>query len=141
MRREARYVSAIILGGALVLFAGCGGKADAGPETVPIQAKLVMTKGGTANELAEAGVAIQLESVEQPGVIAYGAILQDGSIKLATQTPTGEKPGLVPGTHRVRLNADERAAQKFARKFLKYETSGITIKAPSDQPIEISVWK
>ena len=141
MRLDDLCFSLAILGGALLLVVGCGGKTDTGPQTVPLKAKLMMTKGGSPRDLADAGVAIQFESVDQPGVIAYGTILEDGALKVATQTPTGEKPGVVAGTHRVRLNADERAAQKIARKFLKYETSGITIKAPSDQPIEISVWK
>jgi hypothetical protein len=129
------------LAGALFVLAGCVGKKDEGPQTVPVEAKAIMTKGGTIGDLANASIAVQFESVDQPGVIAYGAILEDGTLTVATQTPTGEKPGLVPGKHRVRLNADERAAQQVSPKLLEYHTSGLTVSVPSDQPIEIKLWK
>ena len=52
---------------------------------------------------------------------------------------TGE--GLVSGSHRVRLNLDDVAASLVAPQFLEFKTSGITVKVPSDQPLEVKVWR
>ena len=86
---------------------------------------------------------VEFQSVEKPELIALGEILEDGTFTLATQVAGKGKPGAVPGTHRVRLNADESIERYVSRKFLKHETSGITVKVPvegelSDQGLEMS---
>ena len=112
-----------------------------GPKTVPLRGKLAFTRGGDVKALFNRQGRIELESVEQPGVRAMGPIEEDGSFVVATVTAEGSSPGAVPGTHRVRLDLDDAAEKLVAPQFLSYEKSGITVKVPSDQPLEIKVWK
>jgi hypothetical protein len=127
---------------ALVLLAGCHEKAAEGPETVPVHGKIEFTKGGSTKDLADRSIVIQFESVDKPGTIAFGEILEDGAFTMGTQTEDGGgKLGVVPGTHRVRLNADPTTARVVAPKFLSYDQSGITVKAPVEGELVIKVWK
>jgi hypothetical protein len=124
-----------------LIVAGCGQKPPPGPETVPLSGKIVMTKGGSVRDLNDHGIFIQFECVEQPEMQAFGEILEDGTFTMATQVESRGKSGVIPGTHRVRLNADDTAARFVAQKFLNYATSGITIKAPPEKDILIEVWR
>lgn len=123
------------------LVMGCRAKPPSGPETVPLTGKIVMTKGGTAKDLSDHSISIQFECVEQPTIQAFGEILEDGSFTMMTQLESRGKPGVVPGTHRVRLNADDTAARFVAPKFLNYKTSGITVKAPPEKEVVIEVFR
>jgi hypothetical protein len=127
-----------------VLAAGCGGgpvSEGNGPETVPVNGKVVFKSGGEVKSLADKQGRIELESVDKPGMIAVGTIEEDGTFTVATITPEGGSMGAVPGNHRVRLNLEENAQKLVAPQFLDFARSGITIKLPSEQPIEIVVWR
>jgi len=122
--------------------AGCGGGDTVeGPATVPVSGKVAFTKGGPVSVLAEWSGRVQFDSLDQPGVRAAGAILEDGSFRIGTNTDTGPKPGAVPGKHRVRLVLDDDARGVVAPKFLDFAKSGIVVTVPSDQPLEIQVSK
>ena len=125
----------------LMCLAGCGAQVPPGPETVPLSGKLVFTKGGKVSDLADHSVAVQFESVEDPQVQAFGTILEDGSFSMVTQLENRGKPGVIPGTHRVRLNADDSSARYVNPKFLNYKTFGTTITAPADKEVVLEVWK
>ena len=128
----------------VVLLLGCGSKSATtgkGPQTVPLKGKVVFTRGGTVKSLADKQARIELESVDQPGVRALGPIQEDGSFEVATITSDGGSTGAVPGKHRVRLDLEENAAKLVAPQFLDFAKSGITITLPSDQPIEVKVWR
>ena len=132
--------SAVVVCSALLL--GCAEEQAAGPETVPVQGKVEFTKGGKTQDLADQSVVVQFDSVDKPGTVAFGQILEDGSFTMGTQTEDGQgKLGVVPGAHRVRLNADERGSRLVNPKFLKYETSGLTVKAPVDGELVIKVFR
>src|SRR5262245_15705586 len=121
---------------------GCGKKETGqGPQTVPVRGKLVFTKGGDPKSIYNKQGRIELESVEQPTIHAMGAIEEDGSFTVATVTPEGSSPGAVRGTHRVRLDLDDQAQRLVAPQFLDFAKSGLKIKVPSDQPIEVQVWR
>jgi hypothetical protein len=128
-----------------IVFAGCGGGGPVsdgkGPETVPVNGKVVFQRGGDVKSLADKQGRIELQSVEKPGLIAVGAIAEDGTFTVATITPEGGSLGAVPGNHRVRLNLEENAQSLVAPQFLDFTRSGITIKLPSEQPIEVAVWR
>lgn len=127
----------LVVVGLCLSFAGCGGGGTVkGPATVPIKGRV---EGPSVKDLADRSVAVEFESIEQPGMKAYGLILDDGSFTMTTQFEGAGKPGVVAGTHRVRLNADDSGARYIAPQFLRYETSGITVKAPSDGDIVIKV--
>ena len=120
---------------------GCGGDKVEGPPTVPVQGKIEFTKGGKVQDLANNSIVVEFQSVEQPDVKAFGEILEDGSFTMLTQMNEKGKQGVVPGSHRVRLNADESASRFVSPRFLKHETSGITVKVPPEGELVIKVWK
>lgn len=120
---------------------GCAGKIEEGPPTVPAKGKVEFTKGGKVQDLSDRSVMLEFQSIEQPEMKAFGAILEDGSFTMTTHIDGQGKPGVLPGMHRVRLNADESAVRFVAAKFLRYETSGITVKIPSDGDLIVKVWK
>jgi len=121
---------------------GCRKKTSTnGPKTVPVRGKVVFTKGGDVKALFNKQARIELESVEQPGVRAAGAIEEDGSFVLATVTAEGGGTGAVPGTHRVRLDLEENAQKLVAPQFLDFVKSGVKVTVPSEAPIEIEIWR
>ena len=141
MHRELLKRAAGLIACGFVLLAGCQEPAVPGPSTLPVQGKIEFTKGGSSKDLADRSVVIQFDSVDQPGVTAFGEILEDGTFTMGTQTAEGGKAGVVPGTHRVRLNADETAARLVNPKFLRYETSGIIVNVPLTGELVIQVWR
>jgi hypothetical protein len=56
-------------------------------------------------------------------------------------TKEGSSPGAVPGTHRVRLDLEDNAQKLVAPQFLDFVKSGLKISLPSEQPIEVQVWR
>jgi hypothetical protein len=131
--------AAFVLAGVGLLL-GCGKEVVEGPETVPVKGKVEFTKGGKVQSLAGAAL-VEFQSVEKPDLIALGEILEDGTFNMATQVEGKGKMGVVPGTHRVRLNADESIERYVSRKFLKYETSGIKVNIPPEGELVIKVFK
>jgi hypothetical protein len=123
------------------LIAGCGGEKVEGPATIPVKGKIEFSKGGKVEDLINRSIAVEFQSIEQPEMKAFGAILEDGSFTMTTQVNEKGKPGVVAGSHRVRLNADESAARFVSPKFLRHETSGITVKVPLEGELIIKVWK
>src|SRR6476659_8199740 len=126
------HCNLVILVMAAALIAGCGTKepVPAFP-TVPVRGKVEFTKGGAAKSLADRQAMVEFESVEQPGTKAFGEIQDDGSFSLRTNKEGQWKDGAVEGTHRVRINIEEGSANLVNSRFLRYDTSGITIKVPS----------
>lgn len=135
IRRLALPASLCLLAG------GCGGGAAIGPETVTLQGKIEFTKGGSVARLADHSVAVEFQSVDQPEVKAFGEILEDGTFTMTTQLEESGKPGVVPGAHRVRLNADDSGARFVHPQFLTFEKSGIRVNAPSNGDVILKVWR
>jgi hypothetical protein len=126
----------------LTVVAGCGGSTQAtGPKTVPVRGKVVFTKGGDVKTLFDRQARIEFDSVDQPGVRAVGQIEEDGGFKVATVVEGGGSVGAVPGKHRVRFLLDERDEKFIAPQFLDFQKSGVTVMLPSEQPVEIKVWR
>jgi hypothetical protein len=140
MLRGARFIALALLAG-VVFLGGCGGEQVEGPPTVPVKGKIEFTKGGKVQDLSNNSILVEFQSVEQPEVKAFGEILEDGTFTMSTQVDEKGKPGVLAGTHRVRLNADESASRFVAPKFLSHETSGITVKVPPEGELVIKVWK
>jgi hypothetical protein len=139
--RVGLLAEAVVLLFGAGLFVGCGGKPVEGPPTVHVEGKVEFTKGGNVRDLADRSIVVEFQSVEQPELKAFGAILEDGSFTMTTQVNEKGKPGVLAGSHRVRLNAEESATRFVSGKFLKYETSGITVKIPPEGELVIKVWK
>jgi DNA-binding transcriptional regulator/RsmH inhibitor MraZ len=47
----------------------------------------------------------------------------------------------IPGKHRVRIELEDNAQKLVAPQFLDFTKSGLTINLPSDQPIEIKIFR
>jgi hypothetical protein len=140
MRRTVLICAAV--GGVACGLAGCGGPPSAeGPPAEDITGQVVFTKGGDVAELYGCQGSVEFQCVERPEVHAFGEIREDGTFKLATLEDGVGRAGAIEGTHRVRLNLDDSAKSLVAPQFLSFERSGITVKVPSEQPIEIKVWK
>ena len=129
---------ALLLASAVSL--GCSSK-PAGPPTVDVKGKLVITKGANIASLYNRDGAIEFESVDLPGTKAYGQLKEDGSFTLTTQKDGIYKEGLVEGTHRVRLLLDEQASQFVHPQFLEFSTSPLTAKVPDEREIVLQVWR
>jgi hypothetical protein len=140
MRVGARFTALAVLAGTVFLY-GCGGEKVEGPPTIPVKGRIEFTKGGKVQDLSNNSILVEFQSVEQPEVKAFGEILEDGSFTMSTQVNEKGKPGVVAGTHRVRLNADESASRFVSPKFLSHETSGIKVKVPPEGELVIKVWK
>jgi hypothetical protein len=125
-----------------ITICGCGKSTPInGPKTIPVRGKVIFTRGGTIKSLADKQARIELESVDQPGVRAAGTIQEDGAFEVATVTSEGGSNGAVPGAHRVRIDLDDSAQKLLAPQFLDFGKSGITITLPSDQPVEVRIWR
>jgi hypothetical protein len=131
-------VLAVLVGGSAML--GCSGR-PAGPPTVEVKGKLVITQGANISSLYNREGAIEFESVEQPGTKAYGELQHDGSFTLTTHKDGVYKNGVVEGNHRVRLLLDEQAAQFVHPQFLEFATSPLTAKVPDQREIVLQVWR
>ncbi len=125
----------------LGLCCGCGQPKQAGPETAVVKGKVEFTKGGKVQDLANNSIVVEFQSIEHPEIKALGEILEDGTFTMSTQVNEKGKPGVVAGSHKVRLNADESASRFVSVKFLQFATSGITVKVPLDGELVIKVWK
>jgi len=111
---------------------GCGAR---GPKTYPFSGKIDLA-GGDLSALA--GSHIDVAHQSNPKLRASGAIQQDGSFTLQTHQEGVIRQGVQEGTYRVRiiLNDDDPASQKragrvIARRFLSFETSGLSIQVPA----------
>lgn len=128
---------------AMGLAGGCGKKEPAaeGPKTEAVRGKLVFTKGGDVKSLFDKQARIAFESIDQPGVLAVGALEEDGGFTVATITPEGGSPGAVPGKHRVRLELDDNALRLVAPQFLDARKSGTTVTVPTEGETIVEVWR
>lgn len=123
----------------LLALTGCS-RGPAGPATVPVTGQLTFTRGGPAKVLADRQAIIEFESIEQPGVFAYGDIQEDGRFELASVADGVKKPGAVKGEHRVRLRLDESARQFVAPQFLDWQPTKIVVTQPHEH-VEVKVWR
>ena len=126
---------------AALFVAACGKSGEKKIATVPVKGKVVFVKGGDVKVLASRQARIEFQSVDQPGLRAVGPIEEDGSFTVATVAEGAGGEGLVAGTHRVRLDLDDRDVNLVAPQFLDFAKSGLTVKVPSEQPLEIKVFR
>lgn len=124
---------------ALALLAGCAGDS---PKTYPVSGR-VATNGDAA---ALAGHHVEAALEGDPGVRASGVIGSDGSFTLRTLHGGAVLDGAREGKYRVRiLRADEDADGKrlqkppVADRFLKFETSGLSLSVPADGEVTLTV--
>lgn len=131
-------VSKIGVALALVVAAGLGafGCGQGGPRTYPVRGKIDLA-GGDVSALA--GSYVDAAHEGDPNVRASGEIRADGSFALETLHEGAIRRGAREGAYRVRivLSDDDpatkkRARQAIARRYLSFETSGLSLKVPAE---------
>jgi hypothetical protein len=123
----------------LLLATGCS-RAPAGPDTVPVTGQVTFVRGGPAKVLADRQAVIEFESIEQPGVFAYGEIQEDGRFELTSVASGVKKPGAIKGQHRFRLRLDESARQFVAPQFIEWQETKVVVTQPNEH-VEVKVWR
>jgi hypothetical protein len=141
LQKIADRAGSVSASGVLLLAISLSGCAEKGPPTFPVQGKLVFERGGKIFPLYDSQGGILFESVDQPGVQAYGAINEDGSFKLTTAIDGVAKEGAVAGTYRGRLILDESVQKLVAPEFLDLQKSGFKITVPADGEIVMKIWR
>lgn len=131
-----------IAGLAALLTAGCG---TVGPATHSVTGT-VRIDGGDASVLAGGTVEGALEG--DNSVRASGEIKPDGSFRLETLQNGAIVAGAREGTFQVRiiLPDDDATARKAAskavpKKYLSFETSGLSFKSPTRAPVTLNLAK
>lgn len=123
----------------LLLASGCS-RAPAGPDTVPVTGQVTFVRGGPAKVLADRQAVIEFESIDQPGVVAYGEIQEDGRFELASVSDGVKKPGAIKGQHRFRLRLDASARQFVAPQFVEWQETKVVVSQPNEHVV-VKVWR
>ncbi len=125
------FLVALFLAGSMLGALGCG---TGGPKTHPVRGRI---QHGDVAALAGSHVEAALQG--DANVRASGEIQPDGSFTLETLHAGAIRKGAPEGLYRVRivLNDDDpasgkRAGQSVARRFLSFDTSGLSIKVPAE---------
>lgn len=124
----------------LLLATGCS---RGTPETHPVAGQIKLA-GGDSSVLAGHTLEIALDSNQH--IRAAGEIQSDGSFHLQTIQGGAVLSGAVPGDYRARLvlSDDDTARKNLGAKtihprHLQFEGSGLALRVPSDQPIELEI--
>ena len=130
--------SRLLQAGAALLALGCSA---GGPTTHAVSGKLVL-EGGDISVLAGGSVEGSLDG--EPAVRASGEIKPDGSFTLETLQNGGIVKGARSGTFRARVilpdddpKAKRAAAQAVNKKFLSFDSSGLSFKSPPDGTVTL----
>jgi hypothetical protein len=118
---------------------GCGG--SAGPKTHAVNGQ-VQLAGGDVKDLA--GHSLEAALGTDLTVRASGQIQEDGSFSLETLQAGVLHSGAVEGAYRVRIvlsdddpEARRRAAQALHPRFLQFDSSGLSIQVPNNDPVTV----
>jgi hypothetical protein len=113
-----------------------------GPAALPVEGKVLFTRGGDVTELAGSQAVVEFQSIDRPDVLAFAELLEDGSLGEVGTLDEGQgRTGLIEGKHWVRINVDDSAAHLLDPRFLNFRRSGVVVKVPAAEPIEIKVWR
>jgi hypothetical protein len=121
---------------ALLAVAGCG---QSGPKTHAVVGSVSLA-GGDSTQLAGHYVEAALRT--DPTVRTSGVIGPDGRFKLETLSDGKIRKGAPEGTYAVRLvlsDDDGTKRPKVAPKFLRFETSGLSLQVPARDDVKLEV--
>ncbi len=141
MQRLGKWTAVVMLSS--LGLSGCGG--PAGPKTSPVKGQ-VQLAGGDIKDLAGHSLEAALET--DSSVRAYGQIQEDGSFALETLRAGVLLSGAAEGAYRVRVvlsdddaEARRRAAEALHPRFLQFDSSGLSIRVPSNAPVTLTLSK
>ena len=93
-----------------------------------------------------AGSTVELALVSDPTVRASGTIEPDGRFTLDSLKDGRVRPGAPEGTYKARiiLGDDDpglqmKAAKAVPVRYQRFETSGLTVRVPAEQPVTLAV--
>lgn len=133
---RGRWSLATIAGLLLCSLAGCGPHE---PKTYPVTGKVVF-QGADIKELQS--WTVQFRSVADPNAQSVAEIKADGRFEAMTVVNNMGKKGVLEGEYKVCvidvLNPDANAIN---RKFMGFDTSGITVTVPLEKELIIEVSK
>jgi hypothetical protein len=119
---------------------GCG---PDGPTMYTVSGKLDLT-GGDVGLLA--GSTVEIKSDSEPSVRAAGEIRADGRFQLESLHSGVMRRGAMSGSYRVRIvladddaAARKRAAKAIDRKYLKFDTSDLTLQVPATDDVVLKL--
>jgi len=140
MLRQRHNTAALLALAGLIGVLGCG---RSGPKTYPVNGKVELS-GADVSALAGSHVEGALES--DMNVRTSGVIQADGSFTLETPHEGRMRKGAREGTYKARIIPTEedskshrRAAQAVARRFLQFETSGLSFQVPTSGDVVLQV--
>lgn len=124
----------------LLLLAGCG---SGGPATHAVSGRIVL-KGGDIAQLTGSTLEVALSTA--PQVRGFGEIKPDGSFQLQSLQSGELRSGVLEGHYTARIipNDDDRstrlrAAKAIAPRYLKFETSGLKVNAPTPDSVVLNI--
>lgn len=141
-RRNNRAVRTLVVVTAISMLSltGCG---NSGPKMHAVKGKVEIEAGEVKNL---AGTNIEASLDADPTVRASGVVGADGSFTLETLHEGVIKKGAREGTYQVRFilpdddkEARRAAARSLDKRFLKFETSGLTLQVPSTGDVTLKV--
>lgn len=139
MTTRRGWLLACLAGTALSL-GGCG---PGGPTFQPVTVRLNV-EGGNVADLE--GSTLDVAVPNNPLLRASGTITADGTAELETLHAGKIRRGVLEGNYQVRivLADDDReqrrkAAKAVAPKYLKFESSGLTLTVPGDRTVPLTV--
>ncbi len=122
--------------------AGCG---SGGKGTYRVQGQIQLAAGD--NRLL-AGHSLEAALESDPHVRTYGVIDADGHFVLESLLDGVIRQGALPGRYRARLALSDddpelrrQALESIPKRFLQFETSGLTLEVPAAAPITLAVPK
>jgi hypothetical protein len=124
-----------------VTLVGCSGN---GPKSHSVSGRIELRGGDVANL---AGSTLEIVVVSDPKVRGFGEIQPDGRFRLQS-LQEGELRGAVPeGQYTARIipnDEDEasrkRASRAVAPRYLKFETSDLSLQVPASGEVTLVVW-
>ncbi len=123
----------------LALILGCGG--SSGPQTHPVQGKVVYKGKGIIRQLA--GGTVHFQSVADPKLTAFGEIDDEGSFTMGIVHNDKNLTGVPAGKYKARVEPptddDGVPAPVLAPKYRDYDKSGLTFTVPVTGQIVIEV--
>lgn len=128
---------------ALVIAACVGCGSNSGIHRVQGQ---VQVAGGDASPLV--GHLVEIAKADEQQVRASGEIKADGKFQLESLQAGQITPGTVPGKYLVRIvladddpQARQVAAAAINPRYLKFESSGLTVEVPASSAVQLQVMR
>lgn len=134
----------VLMGLLAMPLGGLGGCGERGPQTFPVQGKVVF-KGKSGNVGQLAGGNVRVQSIADPSLTAVGEIADDGSFSLGAYIKDKGYPGVPAGQYKARVDPPEDDEEGLPLrgiihpKYQDFDKSGLTFTVPLPGELVITV--